>query len=181
MREISLHIMDIIENSINANATLIELEIKENINDNLLIVKIKDNGKGIPQHMLENITDPFVTSRTTRRVGLGLSLFEATCKACNGFLKVSSEVDKGTEVIAVMQHDHIDRPPIGRIEETIVSCLLNPNIDVVYTHITNYKSFSIDTREVKKILGFNDLNHPEVLMWMKEYIKDNLKEIGGGA
>lgn len=181
MREISLHIMDIVENSISANATLIEIEIKENIYDNLLTVKIKDNGKGIPKEMLQNITDPFVTSRTTRRVGLGLSLFEATCKACNGFLNVSSEVNKGTEVIAVMQHDHIDRPPIGKIEETLVSCLLNPNINVVYTHITNYKSFSFDTREIKKILGIDDLNHPEILMWMKEYIKDNLKEIGGGA
>ncbi|MDO6355330.1 sensor histidine kinase [Caloramator sp. CAR-1] len=181
MREISLHIMDIVENSINAEATLIEIEIKENINDNLLTVKIKDNGKGIPKDMLESITDPFVTSRTTRKVGLGLSLFEATCRACNGFLKVSSQVSKGTEVVAVMQYDHIDRPPMGRIEETIVSCLLNPKIDFVYTHNINGKLFSIDTREVKKILGFDDLNHPEVLMWIKEYIKDNLKEIGGGA
>lgn len=181
MRELSLHIMDIIENSISANATLIELYIEEDTSKNIFTIKIKDNGKGIDEEMLKNITDPFVTSRTTRRVGLGLSLFESTCLRCNGSLKVYSEVNVGTEVVATMEHKNIDRPPLGKIEETIVSVLLNPNIDLVYEHIFDGKSFILDSREIKKILGSEEINTPEVLLWIKDFIKENLKEISGGA
>ncbi|KRQ88134.1 Sporulation kinase D [Caloramator mitchellensis] len=181
MREISLHIMDIIENSITANATFIEVKIKENILDNLLIMKIKDNGKGIDSETLKNIKDPFVTSRTTRKVGLGLSLFEATCLRCNGYLDIKSELGVGTEVTAVMEYNNIDRPPLGKMEETIISALLNPGVDLVYEHYYNEKSFLLDTREVKKILGTEEINTPDILIWIKDYIKENLKEISGGA
>ncbi|GIW49370.1 MAG: histidine kinase [Caloramator sp.] len=181
MRELSLHIMDIIENSISADATLIELYIEENLLKNTFTIKIKDNGKGIDEEMLKNITDPFVTSRTTRRVGLGLSLFETTCLRCNGSLKVYSKVNVGTEVVAIMEHSNIDRPPLGKIEETVVSVLLNPSIDLVYEHIYNDKKFVLDSREIKKILGSDEINTPEVLLWIKDFIKENLKEISGGA
>lgn len=181
MRELSLHIMDIIENSINADATLIELYIEEDTSKNIFIIKIKDNGRGIDEEMLKNITDPFVTSRTTRRVGLGLSLFESTCLRCNGSLKVYSKVNIGTEVVATMEHDNIDRPPLGKIEETVVSVLLNPKIDLVYEHVYNDKKFILDSREIKKILGSDEINSPEVLLWIKDYIKENLNEISGGA
>ncbi|WDC84860.1 ATP-binding protein [Caloramator sp. mosi_1] len=181
MRELSLHIMDIIENSISANATLIELYIEEDTSKNILTIKIKDNGKGIEEEMLKNITDPFVTSRTTRRVGLGLSLFESTCLRCNGSLKVYSMVNVGTEVVATMEHNNIDRPPLGRIEDTVVSVLLNPKIDLLYQHTVNDKKFVLDSREIKRILGSEDISSPEVLLWIKEYIKENLKEISGGA
>ncbi|MBZ4663901.1 MAG: ATP-binding protein [Caloramator sp.] len=181
MRELSLHIMDIIENSISADATLIELYIVEDVFKNTFTIKIKDNGKGIDEEMLKNITDPFVTSRTTRRVGLGLSLFESTCLRCNGSLKVYSKVNVGTEVVATMEHSNIDRPPLGKIEETVVTVLLNPSIDLVYEHIYNDKKFVLDSREIKKILGSDEINTPEVLLWIKDFIKENLKEISGGA
>ncbi|SHF30454.1 MULTISPECIES: ATP-binding protein [Caloramator] len=181
MRELSLHIMDIIENSISADATLIELFIEENTLKNTFTIKIKDNGKGIDEEMLKNITDPFVTSRTTRRVGLGLSLFESTCLRCNGSLKVYSKVNVGTEVVATMEHENIDRPPLGKIEETVVTVLLNPSIDLVYEHIYNDKKFVLDSREIKRILGSDEINTPEVLLWIKDFIKENLKEISGGA
>lgn len=181
MREISLHLMDIIENSITANATLIELYIEIDTNKNKLLITIKDNGKGIEKEMLKNITDPFVTSRTTRKVGLGLSLFKSTCQRCNGDLTVNSEVGVGTVVKADMEFENIDRPPLGKIEETIVSALLTPNIDFYYKHTFNGKEFEFNTKEVKTILETDDLNSPEILIWIRDYIKENLMELMGGA
>ncbi|SEG09332.1 Histidine kinase-, DNA gyrase B-, and HSP90-like ATPase [Caloramator fervidus] len=181
MRELSLHIMDIVENSINANATIIEIYVLEDTLKNSFVIKVKDNGKGMSEEILKNVKDPFFTTRTTRKVGLGLSLFESTCLRCNGNLKINSEIGKGTEVIAYMEYNHIDRPPLGRIEDTIVSILLNPNVDLIYEHSFNGKKFKFDSREVKKVLGLQEINNPEILLWLKEFIRENITEIGGGA
>lgn len=177
MREISLHIMDIIQNSIDAKAQLVILEINEDIVNNQITVKITDNGFGISEDILPNITDPFITSRKSRGVGLGLSLFEATCQRSNGYLKVSSKVNVGTEVIASMEYNNIDRPPMGKIEETILSLILTSNIDILYIHKTNENEFKFDTREIKKLVG-DDLGNYEIVLWLKEYIRENLDAIG---
>jgi len=177
MKEISLHIMDIVENSIAANADLIVIEINENKHEDILKVTIKDNGKGIDNKLLKNIKDPFTTSRKTRRVGLGISLFEAACIRCQGNLSIKSKVNVGTEVIAIMKLSHIDRAPLGRMSETICSFLLHKDIEIVYKHSVDDKQFVLDTRELKKIAG-EDLNIPEILTWIRVYIDENLDEIG---
>ncbi|SKA94478.1 Histidine kinase-, DNA gyrase B-, and HSP90-like ATPase [Caloramator quimbayensis] len=180
MRELSLHIMDIIENSISAKATLICLEIIEDKNSDILKIIIKDNGCGIDEKDIEKVKDPFVTSRKTRKVGLGIPLFEAACLRCEGRLDIKSAKDKGTEIEAVMKYSHIDRAPLGRIEDTIMSVLLYPQVDILYKHIVNEKEFNFDSREIKKVIG-EDLTLPDILQWIKQYIKEGIDEIGGGV
>lgn len=180
MREISLHIMDIIENSINAKATLISLEVIEDIKNDLLKIIIKDNGIGIKKENIEKVKDPFVTSRTTRKIGLGIPLFEAACLRCDGSLNIYSNEGEGTEVQATMKYSHIDRAPLGRLEDTIISILLHPNIDIVYKHKVDDKIFCFDSREIKNVVG-EDLTIPDILQWIKQYIKEGIHEIGGGV
>ena len=179
MREISLHLIDIIENSITAGSTLIEIAVKEMTHINMLQIEISDNGCGMSQELLNHVTDPFVTSRTTRKVGLGISLFKSACERCNGNFIITSQVNVGTKIVATMEYDHIDRAPIGRIEDTITTLLLNQGVELVYLHMVNDKSFIFDSREIKNIVG-DQLNTPDILMWLKEYISENIENIGGG-
>lgn len=179
MREISLHILDIVQNSITAGASFVTIEIDELKDVDALKIIIKDNGCGIESEMLKNITDPFVTSRKSRKVGLGLSLFKDACERCEGTLEIKSKVNIGTTVMAVMKYNHIDRPPIGRIEDTLISLFMTSNVDFQYIHRVDDKEFICDTKEIKKIVG-EDLNQADILSWIKEYITDNIQEIGGG-
>lgn len=176
MRELSLHIMDIAENSVTAGADLIEITIEENRKEDYLLIVVKDNGSGIDEEMLKNITDPFVTTRKTRRVGLGLSLLEAACERCDGYLKVESKKYYGTKISAFMKYNHIDRAPLGKVEETILSLLLYDKIDLIYRHIVNEKEFIFETKEIKKIVG-EEINTPEILQWIKEYITQNINAL----
>lgn len=180
MRELSLHLIDILQNSIKAGASLITVELDEFVKKDELRIVVIDNGCGISKEMLAIVKDPFVTSRQTRKVGLGLSLLEAACKRCDGFLEIESEEGNGTKVTAVMRYSHIDRAPIGRVEDTILSVLLYLSVDIVYTHKVDELEFKFDSREIKKIAG-DDLSSPEILKWIKDYIKENIEQIGGGA
>lgn len=179
MRELSLHIMDILENSITAKANFIEVEINEKINQDMLIISVLDNGSGMNSEMLKKVTDPFVTSRTTRKVGLGISLFKSACERCEGDFIITSQLGKGTNIIATMKYSHIDRAPIGKIEDTLATILLNMDIDILYVHKVNEKEFIFDSRKIREIAG-EDLSSPDILMWIKEYISENIENIGGG-
>jgi len=178
MLELSLHILDIVNNSIKANATRIEIEIVEDIVSNLLSISISDNGCGMDEEFLKNVTDPFKTTRLTRKVGMGLSLFQAAAEATGGELIIASEKNVGTKVIATFAHDHIDRQPIGDIKETIISMIIgNESIDYIYHHIKNGKEFIFDTAEIKDILGDVSLKNSEVISWIEGYIEEGLNKI----
>lgn len=173
-----MHIMDIIHNSIAADASLIELTVEENAAEDYFKIEIRDNGKGMDKQMLSQIKDPFMTTRTSRRVGLGISLFEAACLRCEGYLDIDSRPGTGTIVTAVMKYSHIDRAPLGRLQDTIISLLLYPNIDFIYRHISNGKEFKLDTRELKKAAG-DDLSNQEIICWIREYVIEGVTSIGG--
>lgn len=179
MLELSLHILDIANNSVKAGAGLIHVSVDEARNENLLKIVIRDNGCGMDADFLEHVTDPFQTTRTTRRVGMGLSLFKAAAESTGGGLTVDSQKGVGTVVQASFVYDHIDRQPLGDMADTMLSLISgNTTVDFVYTHIVNDKRFSLDTREIKQILG-NDvsLGSPEIVLWLREYIQEGLDEI----
>jgi signal transduction histidine kinase len=180
MRELSLHLVDIIQNSLDAGASIVEVEINEDSSDDILELIVRDNGSGMSEEVVKKVKDPFYTSRKTRKVGLGLSLLEAACIRCDGNLTVKSSVGSGTEVKAVLKYSHIDRAPLGRIEDTIITVLLHNTSDIVYTHRINNNSFVFDSREIKQIVG-DDITKPEVLQWIREYISENIEQMGGGA
>ncbi|TCO79998.1 ATP-binding protein [Marinisporobacter balticus] len=178
MKELSLHILDIVQNSITAKATLIKIMIDENEKKNAMTIEIIDNGIGMSKELVQKVTNPFVTTRTTRKVGLGISLFKAAAERCNGKFYIDSALGKGTKIYASFEKNHIDRAPIGNMAETIISMIIsNEKIDYLYVHWLNDHKFVVDTREVKKILGDVPLNNTEVIDWIKHYLIEGLMHL----
>ena len=153
MNELSLHILDICQNSIKADATLIKIIINEQAVENLYEILIEDNGCGMNPKTLSGVADPFFTTRTTRKVGLGISLFKMAAEMADGSFSIHSVENHGTSIKAIFTNDHLDRAPLGNIAETISILVLNDaDIDIYYEHKYNKYSFIFDTREVKKVL-----------------------------
>lgn len=179
MLELSLHILDIVNNSVKAGASLVRVTVDEAIEKNLLNICIEDNGCGMDEDFLAHVTDPFKTTRTTRKVGMGLSLFKAAAENAGGGLEITSQKGVGTVVKVYFVYNHIDRQPLGDMAETMLTLISgNMSVDFVYRHIVNDKAFELDTREIKKILGDEvSLGSPEISLWLKEYIQEGLKEI----
>ncbi len=179
MLEISLHILDIVNNSVKAEASLISVCVEEAIQENQLRISITDNGCGMDEAFLAQVLDPFRTTRTTRKVGMGLSLFKSAAENTGGDLTITSKKGVGTTVTVWFVYDHIDRQPLGDMGETMLTLISgNTTIDFVYSHSVNDKIFTLDTREIKKILGDEvSLGSPEIVMWLSEYIREGLEEI----
>lgn len=178
MKELSLNILDIAQNSIRADATVIDIIIDENIKDNKLSIVISDNGCGMSEDFLKRVRDPFTTTRTTRKVGMGIPLFELAATQAGGGLDIVSSEGSGTCLTATFEYDNIDRAPIGDIAGTIITLVsANPEIEFRYIHRVDDAEFSFDTAEVKNILGDVPLDSTEVLAWIMDYITEKLNEI----
>lgn len=178
MKDLSLHILDIAQNSIRAEATFVEITIEENIPSDLLSITICDNGFGMNPETVERVIDPFFTSRTTRKVGLGIPLLKMNAERCGGRFTITSEEKVGTEVIATFSHSNIDRPPLGDIAGVVVILVTaNPALEFVYQHTYNGRAYCFDTREVKEALDGLPINDLKVVRFLKEMIKENLDEI----
>jgi anti-sigma regulatory factor (Ser/Thr protein kinase) len=173
MEDLSLHILDIAENSITAGASKIWITIREDTRKNSLTIEIRDNGKGMNDEMAKNILDPFVTTRTTRPVGLGVPLLAQAAKESLGDIKVKTKQGKGTSITAHFQYNHIDRKPLGDIEKTIIVLIAaHPEIDFIFRHTRNGRSFRIDTGEIKNNLEGIPVNSPDVIKFIKDVIRE---------
>ena len=178
MRELSLHILDVVENGITAGGDCIWIEVDEDRKTDQLKIVIRDNGHGMPVEKMKNISDPFITSRTTRRVGLGLSLLSAAAERCDGTVSVDSRPGKGTEITATFRHSHIDRAPLGDMASTVTTLIIgNPGIDFVYSHRIDHKDFNLDTREIRSEMEDLSLSDPVVIHHLGESIRSALKEL----
>ncbi|MBQ2815432.1 MAG: ATP-binding protein [Clostridia bacterium] len=174
MRELSLNVLDIVQNSITANANLIEIELIEDINNDILKINIFDNGKGMTEEQIKSVTDPFYTTRTTRKIGLGIPLFKMAAEMSGGTFIIESTVGVGTKIYTSYIHSSIDRMPVGNINETVSMLIrMNPDIDFIYTHAFNEKSYSLDTRELREQLDEVPLDTPDVIDWINEYLTEN--------
>jgi len=179
MKDLSLHIMDIVQNSTRAGATLVYIDVIENDAKDLLSIQISDNGSGMSPEILQKVTDPYYTTRTTRKVGLGIPLLVQNAEQTGGCVTINSEVGKGTCVKAIFQLSHIDRPPWGDISGTMALLASgHPNIDFKYSHIRNGLRFDFDTKHIKLELQPIPITHPQVIRFMTDMIKENLQEIG---
>ncbi|WP_371371563.1 ATP-binding protein [Sporomusa aerivorans] len=182
MREISLHILDLVQNSIEAGATQVELTIVEDLVKDSMVIRLSDNGRGMNEKLRQLVIDPFITTRTTRRIGLGLPLMDMSTKRCGGYLRIDSTPGKGTVVEAMYQHSHFDRPPMGNLVETIKSILVaNPDLLFLYNHTVNNRSISVSSQELANILDGIPLTQPDVLVWLHGYLSDNIANLYGGA
>ncbi|KPK01415.1 MAG: histidine kinase [Nitrospira bacterium SG8_35_4] len=171
MEDLSLHILDIVENSIRAEASIIKIEITEDTRENIFMIRITDNGKGMDEEMRSRINDPFFTTKTCRTVGLGIPFLAQAAKECNGDLQIETRQGEGSSITAVFQHDHIDRKPLGSMEKTmIVLIAANPDIDFMLIHKKNEHSYTLDTADIKKNLEGIPINHPSVIKIIKNDI-----------
>ncbi|MGD8717587.1 MAG: ATP-binding protein [Candidatus Zixiibacteriota bacterium] len=182
MEELSLHILDITMNSIRAGATEITIELTEDRAQNLLSFVIRDNGSGMTEDQLCRLHDPFFTTRTTRRVGLGIPLLKQTAEQAGGGLTVTSAPGEGTTVEACYEYDNIDRPPLGDVAATIWTIIVtNPRVEFTYVHTRDEGRFEISTTELKNTLRRRNLSTPRVAQALRQYINDNEARLAAAA
>lgn len=176
MDELALNILDIAYNSIRAHASLIQIVINDSVQENIIDFKIIDNGDGMDEETVSKVVDPFYTTRTTRSVGLGIPMLKQNAELTGGFVKLSSWINAGTTLQARFVKNHIDTPVMGDIIETIVTLIqANQDIDYEFIYKTDESSFVMKTCEIKEILGDVPITNPEVLMWIKDYMKEGLQ------
>lgn len=172
-----MHMMDIVQNSIRANATKIEIGFLEDNHDATLTFSVKDNGLGMDKETMEKLEDPFFTTRTTRRVGLGVPFLKMSSEQTGGSLKIQSELGGGTALEAVYKTDNPDCLPLGDLGGYLVLLLIaNPGIHFSFRYGMDDKEFLLDTKELKE-QGITELSNNEMASAIKEYINENLKEL----
>lgn len=182
MRELILHLLDVIENSIGAGATVIEVVIEEDLVEDKLRMSVEDNGKGMDKAFLLHVYDPFVTTRTTRKVGLGIPLFKAAAEACNGQLQVDSELNRGARLEVEFQHSHIDRMPLGDLAGTLLNLLVvHPDIHWLFTYRAKLESgdveFVFDDTPIKEELSGLPLTEPSILAFLRKLLREGVGEV----
>lgn len=180
MQELSMNILDVAENSVRAGAKLVEITIDEQPEQDLMTVTITDDGCGMTAEQIKSVTDPFYTTRTTRKVGLGIPFFRMAAQLTGGGLDISSVPGKGTTVEARFVLSSIDRMPLGNINETIFSLIYcNPEMDFLYKRRINDIQLELDTRSFRNILKGVPLNDSRVSQFIREYLDENTLELFG--
>jgi anti-sigma regulatory factor (Ser/Thr protein kinase) len=178
MQDLSLHILDIAENSIEAQARNIEIRLEENRRQDLMVLEIVDDGKGMDEDMRGRAVDPFVTTRKTRRVGLGLPLLREAARAANGRLDIQSELGRGTRVRVTFQLSHIDMKPLGDMAQTIATLIMgHPEVNFTYTHKIDGSEYRLDTQEIKAQLDGIPIQAPAVIAIVKKDINEGLDQL----
>jgi hypothetical protein len=181
VREIALHLLDIAENSVSAQAKNITLTVCEDMVSDRLLASVRDDGRGMDAAMVSQVTDPFVTSRTTRKVGLGIPLLKAAAEACNGHLTIRSALGEGTSLEVAFQHSHIDRMPLGDLAGTLLTLVVAyPGIrwvlryQVRCSQQTPAEEFVFDTKPVQEAIGDLPLCEPEVLAFIRNSLEEGI-------
>lgn len=172
MKDLSLHILDIAQNSITAGARRLDLELAEE--NGQITLTVTDDGRGMAPELLARVCDPFTTTRTTRKMGLGIPLLRMSAEMTGGSLSIESTLGAGTRLRAVFDGTHIDCPPLGDLPGT-VSLLIQgaPDLRIVYTHSRDGQAFTLDTQELRSQLGEGiSLAEPEIVLWVREYLEE---------
>ena len=183
MRDLSLHLLDLAQNSISAGASLVTVRISVD-GDGILTMELEDNGRGMSRELLERVTSPFATTRTTRKVGLGIPMMKENAEKAGGSFHLESEEGKGTLLKATLDTGNIDCLPLGDLAGTLLSLMLtNPLFpDFLFEGSTPKGECSFDTREVRKVLGSDiPFNEPSVAVWLKDALEEEINPIFGGV
>jgi len=179
MMTLALNILDITQNSIRAKASEIFIGITESLSEDTLEITVRDNGSGMSPEVLEKVTDPFFTTRTTRRTGLGLPLLKYQAGLAGGNMVIDSDEGSGTTVRASFTLSHVDRQPLGDIPGVMTILMTaNPEIDFLYSHKTDAGEYFFSSKEAKEYLGIENFTESGLAADIREMIDQNLKEIG---
>lgn len=178
MQDLAMYILDLANNAIKAQARNIKIYLESNDEEDSLVLTIEDDGCGMGEEMLSKVTDPFCTTRSTRRVGLGLAFGQALADQCEGKLEIYSKLDVGTTISITIKKSHIDTPPLGDIAETMMALIHEDKDKEYYLRFKqNDLEFIFDTVQVKEILGDMSINDPKILLWIKEYINESITQM----
>ena len=178
MREIALHLLDIAENGAAAGAKTIQVTVEEDTLKDRLKTVVQDDGRGMDADLVARVIDPFVTSRTTRKVGLGIPLFKAAAEACNGGLSITSAPGRGTCVTTEVQRSHIDRMPLGDLIGTMLTLVIGfPGIHWIFRYRVDDAEFVFDDEPVKRALGEVPLTEPAILTFIKDYLREGVARV----
>ena len=178
-----MNVMDVVQNSITAGSPVTTIAIEEDTADHTMVIRIIDQGKGMTPEQVEQVTNPFFTTRTTRSVGLGVPFFKMSSEQTGGDFSIESQAGAGTTVTARYRTDHIDMTPLGDINETVLLLIIsNPVLDFVFRRERDSRSFALDTREMREVLGEDvDLSDPDIAMWLREYLAEQESALLGAA
>lgn len=177
MANLSMHLLDIASNSVRANASKITIHFHDSVSEDLSFIEIIDNGKGMDEEMVKAVQDPFFTTRTTRRIGLGIPFFKELAEQCEGQFELESKVNVGTRIKCSMKKSHWDVPPRGDIGDAVILTLcMNEDIHLHFDYSSDEKEFSFDSLEIKEILGDVSVCEAEISAWCKSYINEGIKE-----
>ncbi len=182
MEELSLHIIDLVENAVSAGASYVRIIVEISEIEDKLKIEVEDNGKGMTTEEIKQALDPFGTTKSGKKVGLGIPLLAQTAELCEGKLKIESKKGKGTKVSAEMKLKHMDRPPLGDLASTFFTMIFgHPDIDFYIKVKADDREMEIDTVEIKEVLGKEAFSHPEVISFIKENIERELKDVLKGG
>ena len=176
MKELSLYILDLVQNSLRAEANYVSVSVKDSSSKDLLEITITDNGHGMDSKLLAKVADPFVTTRTTRNFGLGIPFFKMVALSTGGSFHIDSTPGLGTTLSGSFTRSHVDTPPLGDMTETLVTLVQGaPDVDFLYSYETDSKVLTFNTREIREILEDVPLNEPDVLGWIRDHLNDLTK------
>lgn len=182
MRELAQHITDLLENSVRAGAHRVEIEMDERRDEDLLTLTVRDDGSGMPPEVVRQVADPFFTSRTCRRVGLGLPLLAAAADRSGGTLRIESQVRKGTTVKVTFRLSNIDMPPLGDMASTVLCGIIgHQDVDVCFRRCVDGRLFEVDSGAIKRELDGVPLTHPPVLRWLEKLVADVVAAVPAAA
>ena len=173
MKELSLYILDLVQNSLRAEATHISISVKDSVSKDQLEIIIEDNGHGMDSEFLAKVTSPFATTRTTREMGMGIPFFQMAAQITGGTLQIDSTPGYGTTLCGVFVRSHLDTPPLGDMVETLITLVQGaPDVEFIYCYQTDSQTLTFDTREIREVLEDVPLNTPDVLGWIRDYLKE---------
>ncbi len=173
-----MHLLDIVENSVAAGAKSVRITIREDLPSDRLTIEVQDDGKGMDEQLLARVTDPFVTSRTTRKVGLGIPLLKAAAEACNGQLRITSTPGQGTCLEVEFQRSHIDRMPLGDLAGTLLTVVVAfPNVQWLFSYRSDGTEFNFDSQPIRQALGEVPLTEPSVLAFVRELLVEGVQRV----
>ena len=179
LEDLSHHILDIGENSMRGGASSVTISVEELIEEGWLRFSVVDDGRGMDEETCRKVVDPFYTTRTTRKVGLGIPFLRQAAELCEGEFKLESTLGKGTSVLATFRYDSIDRPPLGDVPSSVMTLLVEaPRVRWIYRHVVDDRSFTMDIEAIWEIIGEPEaLSDPSIALWIKDYVKENIREL----
>ena len=181
LQDIAMYILDIGNNSIRADASVINITFTESVLHDRCTLIIKDDGCGMSDKQLEQVRDPFFTTRDTRKVGLGMSFLDQLATQCNGELLIDSKINEGTQMKLSYQKSHLDAPPVGDVASSLITLIqANDKIDYLFRYELDHNSFVLDTITIKELLMDVSISEPSIILWLKDYIDEGLLKLKEG-